>query len=98
MEYIGIPAIVIICYLISEAFKLLVLKREENYKFIPIISGIIGGIIGLLAYYLYPDMILDAENPIVAISIGIISGLASTGSNQVIKQLIKKEEIKDDLS
>lgn len=91
MEYIGIPAIVVICYLTAEIYKALIRKEESN-RFIPIIAGITGGLIGLLAYYLYPNMILDAQNPIIAISIGIVSGLASTGSNQLIKQILKNKK------
>lgn len=98
MEYINIPAIVILCYLVGEIFKLLILKKEENYKYIPIIVGVAGGIIGLVVYFIYPEMLPYSDNPIVAISIGIISGLASTGSDQLIRQLLKKEVKKDDLS
>jgi hypothetical protein len=92
MEYINIPAIVILCYLVGEIFKLLILKKEENYKYIPIIVGTTGGLIGLLVYFLYPEMLPGGDNPIVAISIGIISGLASTGSDQLIRQLIKNKK------
>jgi hypothetical protein len=92
MEYINIPAIVILCYLVGEIFKLLILKKEEKYKYIPIIVGTTGGLIGLLVYFLYPEMLPGGDNPIVAISIGIISGLASTGSDQLIRQLIKNKK------
>ena len=94
MEYVGIPAIIIICYLVGEIFKLLVLKKKSKYKYIPIVVGITGGILGLLCYFISPNIVLNVESPFIAISIGILSGLASTGSNQLIKQIIKKEEVK----
>lgn len=94
MEYVGIPSIIIICYLVGELFKLLILKKKSKYKYIPIIVGITGGILGVISYYISPNIVLNVESPLVAISIGILSGLASTGSNELIKQIIKKEEEK----
>ena len=35
------------------------------------------------------EIMNNSPNALVAISIGIISGLASTGCNQIIKQLLK---------
>lgn len=94
MEYVGIPSIIIICYLVGEIFKLLILQKKSKYKYIPIVVGITGGILGLICYYISPNIVLNVESPIIAISIGILSGLASTGSNELIRQLIKKDEVK----
>lgn len=94
MEYVGIPSIIIICYLVGELFKLMILKKKSKYKYIPIIVGITGGILGVISYYISPNIVLNVESPLIAISIGILSGLASTGSNELIKQIIKKEEEK----
>lgn len=94
MEYVGIPSIIIICYLVGEIFKLLILKKKSKYKYIPIVVGITGGILGLICYYISPNIVLNVESPFIAISIGILSGLASTGSNQLIKQILKKDEVK----
>lgn len=94
MEYVGIPSIIIICYLVGEIFKLMILKKKSKYKYIPIIVGITGGILGVISYYISPNIVLNVESPLVAISIGILSGLASTGSNELIRQIIKKDEVK----
>lgn len=94
MEYRGIPAIIIISYLIGEIFKLLILRKKKRYKYIPIIVGISGGVLGLVAYYVSPEIIINVESPIMAIAIGIISGLASTGSYQIVKQILSKTEEK----
>ena len=94
MEFVSVPSIVLFTYLIGEFYKIIVKKDKEKYKFIPVIVSFIGGILGLLFYFSYPEMILNAPNPIIAIMIGIASGAASTGSNQIIKQLYgKKEEV-----
>ena len=92
MQYIGIPSIIIICYLIGEISKLLILKKKKNYKYIPIIVGISGGILGLISYYISPEIVLNVKEPLIAISLGIVSGLASTGSHEMINKIIKQKE------
>ena len=49
MENVGIPIIVIICYMIGEAYKL-IFKNKETYKIIPIITTLAGGVIGVILY------------------------------------------------
>ncbi len=94
MEIISIPVITIICYLLGEFFKLIILRKKKRYKYIPIIVGGIGGVLGLMIYFISPELLLNITNPFVAIAIGIISGLASTGGNELVKQILKKEEEK----
>ncbi len=94
MEIISIPVITIICYLLGEFFKLIILRKKKRYKYIPIIVGGIGGALGLMIYFISPELLLNTTNPFVAIAIGIISGLASTGGNELVKQILKKEEEK----
>ena len=86
MQYLGIPSIIIICYLIGEISKLL-LRKKRNYKYIPIIVGISGGILGLISYYISPNIVLNVKEPI---TLGIISGLASIGSHEVIVKLLSQ--------
>lgn len=78
-------AIVVICYLIGLGVKLNPRLRDEA---IPVIVGISGGILGVVGMYVIPDF--PANDILNAIAVGIVSGLASTGANQVYKQ-IKKE-------
>jgi hypothetical protein len=85
MEIIGIPAIVVISYMITETFKMYI-----NKKYLPIVAGISGGMLGVLSFVLQID-IMPATDIVSALAIGIISGLAATGSNQIIKQIKKKE-------
>ena len=86
MELIGIPAIVVISHMITETFKMFI-----NKKYLPIVAGISGCILGILSFVLQID-IMPADDIITAAAIGIISGLAATGSNQIIKQLKKNKE------
>ena len=56
---------------------------KDNY--IPVIVGAFGGILGVLGMYVIPDF--PAQDILNAIAVGIVSGLSSTGVNQVYKQL-----------
>lgn len=75
-------AIVVICYLIGLAAKA-VPNIKDNY--IPIIVGAAGGILGVLGMYVIPEF--PAQDILNAIAVGIVSGLSSTGVNQLYKQL-----------
>lgn len=86
LEIVPVLSIVVVCYLIG-----LFCKAMEAFpdKFIPVTVGIVGGVLGMAAFYTIPGF--AAENWLTALEIGIASGLASTGVNQVYKQ-IKKDE------
>lgn len=85
-NYITILPITIICLLIGMGLKQI--NKIPN-KFIPVIVGFIGGLIAIPAMYIMKDF--PANDVITAISIGIMSGLSSTGVHQVYKQTIKSE-------
>ena len=55
-------------------------------KWIPLLCGVLGGALGLLAMRVMPDF--PASNLIDAAAVGIASGLAATGADQAIKQLV----------
>lgn len=73
--------IVIICYLVGIGCKV---SKKVSDKAIPVIVGIVGGIVAIPAMYVMPNF--PAEDVITAVSVGIMSGLASTGVNQIYKQ------------
>lgn len=84
MEFIdmaSVAAITVICYLIGEAVKLTVLDN----KWIPVICGLCGAALGILGMFIMPEF--PAGDYITAAAVGIVSGLAATGANQVVKQL-----------
>lgn len=87
-EFAAVPAIGVIVYLIAEIFKAAANSRESWLKLIPVLCGVLGGVLGVLGWLLIPGYI-PAENIFTAAAIGIISGLAATGANQIGKQLKK---------
>lgn len=92
MEFTSVPIIILICYVIGEVYKYLFKKKPETYKFIPILLSISGGILGILIYLTNQEMMMNASNIWIALGIGIVSGASSTGTNQIIKQLFRKEK------
>ena len=68
MDNMIIPSITVICYLLAETFKLVILKKKTRYKYVPIIVGSIGGVLGLIMNLLNP--FTDIFNSIM---IGIIT-------------------------
>ena len=80
-ELVAIPVITVICFLIAEGLKATALDN----KWLPVICGFFGGCLGVLALYIMPDF--PATDLITALAIGIVSGLAATGVNQVYKQM-----------
>lgn len=77
-----VVAIVVITYLIGYASKQIP-QVKDNY--IPIIVGIAGAILGVIGMYVIPDY--PANDILNAIAVGIVSGLSSTGVNQIYKQV-----------
>ena len=92
MEFTSIPIIVIICYLIGEIYKVLFKNKQDLYKLIPIVLACFGGLLGVLIFLTNPEIMLNVSNVWSALGIGIVSGVSSTGTNQIIKQIFKKEE------
>ena len=80
----GVAAITVIAYLIGSAVK----ATSLDNRWIPIICGTVGGILGVLAMRIMPDF--PATDYITAVAVGIVSGLAATGVNQIGKQLGKE--------
>lgn len=78
----SVAAITVICYLIG-----LVIKASGlDNKWIPVTMGLCGAALGIAGLYLgLPDF--PAADPLTAVAVGIVSGLAATGVNQAVKQL-----------
>ncbi|MBR5217387.1 MAG: phage holin family protein [Oscillospiraceae bacterium] len=82
----SVAAITVIAYVMG----LLVKASGLNDKWIPILCGVTGGILGVVSLYVMPDF--PAGDVINALAVGIVSGLAATGADQVMKQMGKKEQ------
>ena len=61
--------------------------QNDNRKYLPVICGTIGGILGTVAMYIMPDY--PANDVLTAAAIGIASGFAATGVHQIFKQIKK---------
>ena len=81
MEFVSCAVITGICYFIGMIFKSLPFKDE----IIPIACGISGAILGIIAFEIGMAS-FPADDPLTALWIGISSGLAATGINQIGKQ------------
>lgn len=90
-EIITIPAIAAIVYTIIDIVKTACGGDEKFKRFIPLIAAVLGAICGVIAFFFVPG-VLETQNLLVAIVLGAASGLSATGTNQVVKQLVKKEE------
>ncbi len=80
-----VAAITVICFLAGMGAKLSPLKD----KWIPLISGGLGCLLGLAAYFAVPA-VMPAGDPFTAAAIGIVSGYAATGVHQTVSQLSKE--------
>ncbi len=80
---INIGIITVICYFTAEILKNFVPKF--NNKYLPIFCGTLGGILGVVSMHVIDSF--PATDYLSAVGIGIASGLAATGTNQIYKQL-----------
>ena len=79
----SVAAITVICYLAGQVVK----ATGIDNKWIPVICGVLGAILGPVALFTgVPDF--PATDSLTAVAVGIVSGLAATGINQVGKQLV----------
>lgn len=83
---VSVAAITIICYLIGEILK--AWDKFDDRK-IPVIMGICGAVLGVIAYFTAPNVV-PADNYLMAVSIGIVSGFAATGIDQIFLQASKE--------
>lgn len=79
----GVAGITVICYLVALGVK----QTPLANKWLPTICGVLGGVLGVAGLYTMPDF--PAGDLLTAIAVGIVSGLAATGADQLGKQLFK---------
>lgn len=77
----SVAAITVICLLVAQGIK----ATDIDNKWLPVICGVLGGVLGVVGMYVMPDF--PSNDIITSIAVGIVSGLAATGVNQVYKQL-----------
>lgn len=77
----SVAAITVICYLVAQGVK----ATSLDNKWLPVLCGVVGGVLGVVGMYVMPDY--PANDVITSVAVGIVSGLAATGINQIYKQL-----------
>ena len=80
---VAIPVITVIVFLVVEAVK----ATPLDNKWLPVVAGAFGGVLGVVAMYVMEDF--KNVDVLTAIAMGIVSGLAATGAHQIYKQLTK---------
>ena len=90
MNFTAVPIIVICCYLCGEIYKAIFHNNTNAYRFIPIVTSVMGGILGVVIFLTNLEVILDAPNIWIALGVGIVSGASATGANQIIKQIFQQ--------
>lgn len=83
-----VVAIVVLCYGVGEGVK----ASAIDNKWIPIICMAFGTVLGIAGMFIMPDF--PANDVITAAAVGMASGLAATGVNQIGKQLSKSKTSK----
>lgn len=63
--------------------------NETLDRFIPFLCSLFGAALSVVAFYTIPNYI-PADNWLMAIYVGVGSGLMATGAHQVYKQFTKK--------
>ncbi len=87
MDFYGITsvaAVTVICALAAQAVK----ATKLDSRWLPVICGALGGVLGVAGSFVIPDF--PASDPLTAVAVGIVSGLAATGAHQAVKQLSVK--------
>lgn len=85
---VSVASITVICYLVAQCIK----ATSLDNKWLPIICGCVGGVLGYIGLLVMPDY--PADDILTAIAVGIASGLAATGSHQIFKQMGEKKNYK----
>lgn len=86
----NVAVITAIAYLVGYIWS--TAKGSDN-KWIPVVCGITGAVLGVVAFATgMKDF--PAKDILTAIAVGVVSGFAATGINQIGKQLIKSDDKK----
>lgn len=87
LSFITVPIIVSIVYFVISAIKKATGYNEKFLRVIPIVAAAMGVVLGIVFFLIAPEEITMAKSLWSAAFIGGASGLAATGTNQMIKQL-----------
>ena len=84
-----VPVIAAIVYGGMAVYKQLMAEKPAVWtSLIPVWAGILGMALGIVAFYVVPEY-MPADNILMAVLIGLSSGLTATGADQVYRQIKK---------
>ena len=83
---VAVPSIAAIVYTIIDVLKTAFGGDERFRRFLPLTALLLGAACGAIAFYFIPGS-LGTDNLPTALVMGASSGLSSTGTNQVVKQI-----------
>ncbi len=76
----GVAGITVICYLIGQIGQ----AAGLSDRWLPCLLGLAGAALGAAGLYLMPDF--PATEPLTAVAVGIVSGLAANGARPAEKR------------
>ena len=80
-QIVYVAAITVIAWLVACGVK----ATKIDNRWLPVICGACGAALGVVGLYVMPDF--PAHDVLNAAAVGIVSGLAATGSHELIKQI-----------
>lgn len=80
-QIVYVAAITVIAWLVACGVK----ATKIDNRWLPVICGACGAALGVAGLYVMPDF--PAHDVLNAAAVGIVSGLAATGSHELIKQI-----------
>ena len=83
MGITSVAGITVICYLLALCIK----QTPLANKWLPTLCGLMGGLLGVAGMYTMPEF--PAGDVITALAVGLGSGLAAPGADQIAQQLHK---------
>lgn len=86
-----LPVIAAVVYGVIELLKWIWFERDEGKKkYIPIIAGALGAVLGVVLFFITPEA-MPVDTWYASILVGLASGLSAVGVNQIIKQAERKD-------
>ncbi len=95
MEFVTIPLIVIVCTIFMSIVKLFTKGNDREEEILTAIVPAFGAVITLVIYYIHSEYLIEITNPLVAITIGFVSGQSALETTSTINYIKSKKEIKD---
>lgn len=83
MELVTAPVILMIVLGFVSALKAGLKKYQGFLNFIPLIAGVFGAVLGIIAFYVVPN-IVPVDDVFNAILMGLFSGFSAIGSSEIV--------------